>query len=304
MKVRDLIDKTAKYRQGHLLILFFTDLDKEIKDVIKENEGWNQQYVDHLRRIMKELNIKEDDDMDIIKPNTVEFMGSGKDVVDLMKKTLCNFENIFIEEAVLISPDKSIEDGTAVLSLLINIPNEKKWVSIYYTHEEIGHGSITYQEHDYQEQPFPKHVIERSRGRKYAWRNEILTEEEILDIILERKRCKITIDVPIDKIKHLTEEDILNLQEAFKHFILRIENSMEDAEKNVDIQSPNFKINAELKVTIPRLKEKYLKTFDEMYAFHKAEGKPLRIVPIKDKGYIAFAYRQIDTDIKVDIELF
>lgn len=125
MKIRELIDKiTDKRRYDHLMILFFSDLDKDIKDVIREYQSWNPEYVDHLRRIMKEFGIREEDTMNNIKTNkleqnTVEFMGSGKVVVELMKKTLCDFKNIYVEEAVLTSPNKSIDEGTAVLSLLM-----------------------------------------------------------------------------------------------------------------------------------------------------------------------------------------
>lgn len=64
MKIRDLIDKiTDQRRYGHLMILFFSDLDKEINDVIKEYEKWNPEYIAKLRNLMKEFGIKEEIDM-------------------------------------------------------------------------------------------------------------------------------------------------------------------------------------------------------------------------------------------------
>lgn len=123
--------------------------------------------------------------------NTIDFMGSGKDIVYLMKRALCDFKEIHIDEAVLTSPDKSIDEGTAVISLLINIPEEKKWVSIYYTHMEegVGYGSISYNEHNYQDQPFPQNWIEKSSGKMFPWGNGALTEQQILDEILGRDEC-------------------------------------------------------------------------------------------------------------------
>ncbi len=123
--------------------------------------------------------------------NTIDFMGSGKDIVELMKKALCDFKNIHIDEAILTSPDKSIEDGTTVISLLINIPDENKWVSIYYSHMDdgVGYGSISYQEHNYQDQPFPQNWVEKSMGKMFPWGNGYRTEQQILDDIFERKKC-------------------------------------------------------------------------------------------------------------------
>lgn len=48
------------------MILFFSDLDKDIKDVIREYQSQSPEYVDHLRRIMKEFGIKEEDKLDDI----------------------------------------------------------------------------------------------------------------------------------------------------------------------------------------------------------------------------------------------
>ena len=123
--------------------------------------------------------------------NTVEFMGSGKEIVELMKKALCDFKEIHIDEAVLTSPAKSIDNGTAVIGILINIPEEKKWVNICYTHmdEGVGYGSISYQEHSYQDQHFPQNWIERSIGKRFLWGNATITEQQLLDEILERKKC-------------------------------------------------------------------------------------------------------------------
>lgn len=123
--------------------------------------------------------------------NTVDFMGSGKDIVELMKKALCDFEEIRIDEAVLTSPNKSIDEGTVVISLIVNIPEEKKWISIYYSHMEegVGYGSISYNEHSYKDQPFPQNWVEKSAGKMFPWGNSALTEQQILDEILERKKC-------------------------------------------------------------------------------------------------------------------
>ena len=123
--------------------------------------------------------------------NTIDFMGSGKDIVYLMKRALCDFKHIHIDEAVLTSQDKFIDEGTAVISLIIDIPEENKWVSIYYAHMDdgVGYGSISYNEHNYKDQPLPKNWIEKSKGRMFPWGNGALTEQQILDDIFERKNC-------------------------------------------------------------------------------------------------------------------
>jgi hypothetical protein len=42
---------------------------------------------------MKEFGIKEET-MDNMTTNTVEFIGNGRDVLELMKKALCEFKNV------------------------------------------------------------------------------------------------------------------------------------------------------------------------------------------------------------------
>ncbi len=187
MKVRELIGKIKDPDKRDLLtIAYIKDFDKEIHDVIREHQ-YDPDYISHLKLLMTEFGIKDEP-----KSNIVEFMGSGKDVVELMKKALCDFKYIYIDEAVLTSPYKSIDEGTSVISLLINIPDEEKWISIYYTHMEegIGYGSISYQEHDYRKQPFPQNWIEKSKGKLFPWGNGALTEQQILDDVLEMKKCR------------------------------------------------------------------------------------------------------------------
>ncbi len=187
MKVRELIYKIKdKNRQGNFIVLYFNDLDKEIHDVIREHQ-YNPEYITHLKNLMIEFNVE-----DKPKDNIVEFMGSGKDVVELLKKALCDFDEIHVSDAVLTSTDKSIDNGTVVISLLINIPHEEKWISIYYTHmdEGVGYGSISYQEHNYRERPFPQNWVEKSKGGLFPWGNGALTERQILYDVLERKKCR------------------------------------------------------------------------------------------------------------------
>lgn len=64
-------------------------------------------------------------------------------------------------------------------------------MSIYYAHDEegVGSGSISYQEHKYQDQLFPQNWIEKSTSKMFPWGNGVLTEQQILDEILERKKC-------------------------------------------------------------------------------------------------------------------
>lgn len=138
------------------------------------------------KNLINEFGIKED-----AMSNTIDFMGSGKDIVNLMKRALCDFKEIHIGEAVLTSPDKSIDEGTVVISLIINIPEDKKWVSIYYTHMDdgVGYGSISFKEHNYQDKPFPENWVEKSAGQMFPWGNDALTEQQILDKILGRNEC-------------------------------------------------------------------------------------------------------------------
>lgn len=62
MKIRELLDRvTDKRRYGHLMILYFSDLDKEIKDVLKEYSEYHSDRLTHLRNLMKEFGIKEEE---------------------------------------------------------------------------------------------------------------------------------------------------------------------------------------------------------------------------------------------------
>lgn len=195
MKIRELIDKvTDKRRYGHLMILFFTDLDKDIKDVIREYQSWNPEYVDHLRRIMKEFGVKEET-MDNITTNTVEFIGNGREILELVKKALCEFKNVYVTNAFLHPHHGFADTGRATLNILINIPDEKKWIEITYRHhespiEESGSGSISYKEHYYHRESFPQDWVDRSKNNKFTWGYSTYTGEYILDEILERKKCK------------------------------------------------------------------------------------------------------------------
>ena len=192
MKLRELIDKiTDERRYGHLMILFFTDLDKDIKDVLREYQYYPD-YVDHLRRIMKEFGVKEE-----TMSNTVEFIGSGREILDLMKKALCEFKNVYVINAFLHPHHGFADTGRATLNILVNIPDEKKWVEITYRHHESpisesGSGSISYVEHYYHREPFPEDHIKRSIKYKFTWGYGIYTGEYILAEILERKKCRQT----------------------------------------------------------------------------------------------------------------
>jgi len=191
MKVRELIDKiTDQRRYGHLMILFFSDLDKDIKDVIREYQSWNPEYVDHLRRIMKEFGIKEEN-----MTNTVEFDGSGREILELLKKALCEFKNVYIVNAFLHPHHGLADEGRATLDIYVNIPDEKKWIDIHYWHHESeripgGYGRISYVERYYHREPFPEDHIKKWKEDKFTWGYGTYSGEYILDEILERKKCK------------------------------------------------------------------------------------------------------------------
>lgn len=193
MKIRELIDKiTDERRYGHLMILFFSDLDKDIKDVIREYQSWNPEYVDHLRRIMKEFGINEETSN---MTNTVEFTGNGREILELMKKALCEFKNVYVINAFLHPHHGFADTGRATLGILVNIPDEKKWIEITYRHHESpisesGSGSISYKDHYYHREPFPEDHIKRSIKDKFTWGYGMYTGEYILSEILERKKCK------------------------------------------------------------------------------------------------------------------
>lgn len=116
------------------MILFFTDLDKDIKDVLREYQYYPD-YVDHLRRIMKEFGVKEET-MDDKTINTVEFIGNGREILELMKKALCEFKNVYVINAFLHPHHGLADTGRATLNILVNIPDEKKWIEITYRHHE------------------------------------------------------------------------------------------------------------------------------------------------------------------------
>lgn len=194
MKIRELIDKiTDERRYGHLMILFFTDLDKDIKDVLREYQYYPD-YVDHLRRVMKEFRVKEET-MDDKTINTVEFIGNGREILELMKKALCEFKNVYVINAFLHPHHGFADTGRATLNILINIPDEKKWVEITYRHhespiEESGSGSISYKEHYYHRESFPEDSVKQSKNVNFIWGYSSYTGEYILAEILERKKCK------------------------------------------------------------------------------------------------------------------
>lgn len=193
MKVRELIDKiTDKWRYGHLLILFFSDLDKDIKDVIRENQSWNPEYVGHLRRIMQEFGVNEETSN---MTNTVEFTGNGREILELMKKALCEFKNVYVVDAFLHPHHGFADTGRATLNILVNIPDEKKWIMVRYHHHESpisasGSGNISYEEHYYHRKPFPQDWVDRAKNDKFTWSYSVYTGEYILSEILERKKCK------------------------------------------------------------------------------------------------------------------
>lgn len=190
MKIRELIDKiTDERRYGHLMILFFTDLDKDIKDVIKEYQH-NPDYIDHLRRLMNELGIKEE----TMESNTVEFIGSGREILELMKKALCEFKNVYVINAFLHPHHGFADTGRATINILVNISDEKKWIEITYRHHESpiaenGSGSISYKDHYYHRESFPQDWVDRTKKDNFTWGYSTYTGEYILDEILERKRC-------------------------------------------------------------------------------------------------------------------
>ena len=194
MKLRELIDKiTDERRYGHLMILFFTDLDKDIKDVLREYQYYPD-YVDHLRRIMKEFGVKEET-MSDTTTNTVEFVGNGREILELMKKALCEFKNVYVINAFLHPHHGFADTGRATLNILVNIPDEKKWVEITYRHhespiEESGSGSISYKDHYYHRESFPQDSVGRAKDVKFIWGYSSYTGEYILAEILERKKCK------------------------------------------------------------------------------------------------------------------
>lgn len=197
MKVRELIGKiTDDRRYGHLMILFFSDLDKDIKDVIRQYQSWDPEYVDHLRRIMKEFGIKEET-TDNTMTNTIEFTGSGREILELMKKALCEFKNVYVVNAFLHPHHGFADTGRATLDILVNIPDEKKWILIRYDHHESpmsanGSGSISYEEYYYHRKPFPQDWVDRAKKDKFPWGYDTLTGEYILAEILERKKCRQT----------------------------------------------------------------------------------------------------------------
>lgn len=130
--------------------------------------------------------------------NTVEFRGSGRDVLELMKKAICDFKEVYLTNAFLHPHHGYPEVGRAILEILIYIPEEKKWIEIRYNHhegagEDEGSGSISYRKYYYHRESFPKERIERSKSASYTWGYTMLNGEDllryVLDEYLERKKC-------------------------------------------------------------------------------------------------------------------
>lgn len=126
--------------------------------------------------------------------NTIEFTGSGREILELMKKALCEFKNVYLINAFLHPHHGFADEGRALLNILIDIPDEKKWIAISYNHYESpmaakGSGSISYDEHYYHRKPFPKEWIDRTE-EKFTWGYRNLTSNQILDEVLERNKCR------------------------------------------------------------------------------------------------------------------
>lgn len=129
--------------------------------------------------------------------NTVEFTGSGREILELMKKALCEFKSVYVVNAFLHPHHGFADTGRATLNILINIPDEKKWVEITYRHHESpisesGSGSISYKDHYYHREKFSQDWVDKSKNDKFTWGYSTYTGEYILNEILERKKCRTT----------------------------------------------------------------------------------------------------------------
>lgn len=125
MKIRELIDKiTDKTRYGHLMILFFSDLDKDIEDVIRDHQSLSPEYVDHLRRIMKEFGVKEEtmpyEDKDI----NSEFVHITGEKID---RIVIKSGKVFLYVPTLAKP-KEIASGIELILLYATTPEGSKHV--------------------------------------------------------------------------------------------------------------------------------------------------------------------------------
>lgn len=163
---------------------------------IKEQEYFVVRIPSHLiNQEIEEQSLWHPTDSNNLPGNTVEFNGSGREILELLKKALCGFNNVYVVNAFLHPHHGFADEGRAVLHILINIPDEKKWIDIYYDHHEAeripgGYGKISYIEHYYHREPFPEDNIKRYIEIKFTWGYSSYTGEYILNEILERKKCR------------------------------------------------------------------------------------------------------------------
>lgn len=125
----------------------------------------------------------------------IEFSGSGKDILELIKKALCEFKEVYVVNAFLHPHHGFADEGRAVIDILINVPEEKEWVEIHYSHHESpvaskGSGSISYEQYYYHRTPFPKDRVDFAKPFKFTWGYNAYIGEYILNEILERKKCR------------------------------------------------------------------------------------------------------------------
>lgn len=126
---------------------------------------------------------------------TIEFSGSGKDILELMKKALCEFKEVYLVNAFLHPHHGFADEGRSVIDILINVPENKVWIEVHYSHHESpvankGSGSISYKEHYYHGKPFPNDRVDFAKDFTFTWGHNSYTGEYILNEILERKKCR------------------------------------------------------------------------------------------------------------------
>ncbi len=127
--------------------------------------------------------------------NTVYFDGNGREILEILKMALCGFKDVHITNAFLHPHHGLADEGRATLDIVVNFPNEKKWVDIHYHHNESatikgGYGNISYIDHYYHLEPFPEDRIKKSKDDIFTWGYSYLKGDYILNEILERKKCK------------------------------------------------------------------------------------------------------------------